>query len=238
MTSEPYQAYPTPVFWSLLLHISLIDINPLLLMSTTITSLLNTTLCHPSGYCQTMIMSSHWIQHSLTTTYPVYSIPQILHWPMIVCILLIASILSCLLNNMAACSVHHIKIDHHQESLHWSSNDKLPSPMVACWLTDIQRLMSKQRSPDQILIQLLSILSFYAGLPPGSLTASTCISNLAPWWPSSSSDQALRGQVQNCSITALENIPNRTWSWPPSLSANLLLYHLQAWTILHSQLQL
>jgi len=84
--------------------------------STTLPSLQNIKLSHPSLSRYVMIMSWHWVQHTPSTC-----IRWIQHPPRTVCLPFIFMITSWPLNIPSASNVHPYTIHRHQPALHGSS---------------------------------------------------------------------------------------------------------------------
>ena len=119
-SSQPYQASLTPVFSYLLVSSTSFSSSSrsLSLSSTTLPSLHNTKLSHPSQSLYGMIMSWHRVQHTLCTAYTKYRIHSVQHPPRIVCFPFILMIMSWPLDVASDSGVPLYTVDSHQRALH------------------------------------------------------------------------------------------------------------------------
>jgi hypothetical protein len=177
-------------------------------LSTTLPSLQNTKLSHPSLSGHVRIISWHQVQHTPST-----NIQRVQHTPKIVCLPFILLITSRPQNVASASGVPSYTIDRHQPALHDSS--KLKSPCHICkvisYLTDEDSLSTLHTVHRPPLSTCSNSLDY--GLQVPSIMA--C--NLAQSLPSSvslnSRDYGLQVDLQTCSITASESIAELTRWW-------------------------
>jgi len=202
--------------------------------STILPSSQNTKLNHPSVSLHAMIMSSHRVQHTLSTASTEYSIHRVQHPPKIVCLPFILMITSWPLSVASASGVPPYMIDRHLPAWHESSKVKSSChiPTVVSWLTDERGLSTRHtvnRPPPSTRLNSLNH-GRQVYLHSRSIMAPEWNSKLTGSWPPNLLDYGLHiptilaSQVhfQIHSITASKCISKLPQSRPRSASISSL----------------
>ena len=204
---------------------------------TTLSSSQKTKLSHPSLSLHAMIMSWHWVQHTLSTTYTKHSIHRVQDTPSTAFSILM--ITSWPLNVASASGVPPYMIDHHQPARQESSNVKSPCHIstFASQLSD-ELSLSTQRAVHRPPPSTRPISLDYC-IQLRTMIAPKCISILVQSRPPSVSPNTFDYGLQVRTIMACKCICKlaRSWSQSGSLSSldHSLQVHLQTSSIMNSE---